>query len=197
MERERDELQTEADRCSGDLCTLRQEEARAQEECRLTAAVNAKQTNQIAEKEGRVCELLGEVEVLRARKVVLMKWLCDGDSEKCDTFSFPDSSSFYACLHSIPYRGLRLELESVREELRSCRENYAVEVLSLTQQLEAERTQRTEGDDKSGRSLVRGGRGQQGSRKAEQLRSQLRGQVEQSNYLRVKLGQCRGEKGLK
>lgn len=80
MERERDELQGEADKCSSDLCTLRRDDAGVQEECRLAAAVNAKQTNQITEKEGCVSELLGEVEVLRARKAVMMKWLCDSDS---------------------------------------------------------------------------------------------------------------------
>lgn len=48
-----------------------------QENCCITAAVNAKQTNQIAEKEGRVSHLLGEVEVLRARKAVVMRWLCE------------------------------------------------------------------------------------------------------------------------
>ena len=82
MEKERDELQSEVEKCSADLCTLRRDDTHVQEECQLTAAVNAKQTNQIAEKEGRVSELLGEVEVLRARKLVMMKWLCDTDNEK-------------------------------------------------------------------------------------------------------------------
>ena len=82
MERERDELQSEVEKCSSDLCTLRRGDAQVQEECQLTAAVNAKQTNQIAEKEGHVSELLGEVEVLRARKVVMMQSLCDTEGEK-------------------------------------------------------------------------------------------------------------------
>ena len=82
MEKERDELLGEAEKCSADLCTLKRGDAQVQEECQLAAAVNAKQTNQIAEKEGCVSELLGEVEVLRARKVVMMKWLCDTEDEK-------------------------------------------------------------------------------------------------------------------
>ena len=82
MERECDEMQNEVDRCTADLCTLRRGETQVTEECRLTAAVNAKQTNQIAEKEGCVSELMGEVEVLRARRSVMMKWLTNTDNEK-------------------------------------------------------------------------------------------------------------------
>lgn len=51
-----------------------------QEDCHLAAAVNARQTNQIAEKEGHVSELLGEVEVLRARKTVVLQWLYGQDN---------------------------------------------------------------------------------------------------------------------
>ena len=82
LEKESGELQSELERCVADLCTLRGEDMEVQEECRLTAAVNAKQTNQIAEKEGCVSELLGEVEVLRARKSVMLKWLCDPQEDK-------------------------------------------------------------------------------------------------------------------
>ena len=82
IERERDEMLGAVEKCSTDLCTLRRDHAQVEEECRLAASVNAKQTNQVAEKEGRVSELLGEVEVLRARKVVMMRWLCDTDNEK-------------------------------------------------------------------------------------------------------------------
>ena len=100
--------------------------------------------------------------------------------------------SFPYRLYSMSFRGLRLELESVREELRNSREGHAAEILSLTQQLAAERERREEGREGregEGRSLVER-RNQQlsGGRRAERLRSRLRSQVEQSNYLRVKLG---------
>ena len=96
-------------------------------------------------------------------------------------------------------RGLRLELESVREELQNCREAHAAETLSLTQQLETERERRErEGDKREGEterstmmSSLGEGRSQRGynnGRRMERLRSKLRNQVEQSNYLRVKLG---------
>ena len=96
-------------------------------------------------------------------------------------------------------RGLRLELESVREELQNCREAHAAETLSLRQQLETKRERRErEGDKREGeteRSMMmsslgegRSQRGYSSSRRMERLRSKLRNQVEQSNYLRVKLG---------
>lgn len=88
-----------------------------------------------------------------------------------------------------------VELEMVKEELRQCKERHEAQVLSLTQQLEMER----ERGEESGRSLVVEGCGQQQrsyNRKLEKLRSRLRGQVEQSNYLRVKLGKP-VKKGLK
>lgn len=77
LDRECSEIQREIDRCTADLCTLRRDDTQVQEDCHLAAAVNARQTNQIAEKERCVSELLGEVEVLRARKAVVLKWLCD------------------------------------------------------------------------------------------------------------------------
>ena len=82
VESERAKLQDEADRCTANLCTLRREDVQLQESCHLTAAVNAKQTNQIVEKEGRVSELMSDVEVLRARKSVVLRWLCDQENEK-------------------------------------------------------------------------------------------------------------------
>ena len=96
-------------------------------------------------------------------------------------------------------RGLRLELESVCEELRNSREAHAAETLSLTQQLAAERERREEeergrreeeGERRLAMSLVEGRNGpnSSGSRRVERMRSRLRSQVEQSNYLRVKLG---------
>ena len=99
--------------------------------------------------------------------------------------------SFPYRLYSMSHRGLRLELESVREELRNSREAHTAEILSLTQQLAAERERREEGreGEGEGRSLVER-RNQQvsGGRRAERLKCRLRSQVEQSNYLRVKLG---------
>ena len=82
VETERGELQAEVDRCAADLCTLQRDSVQVQEDCRLAAAVNAKQTNQIAAKEGHVLELLGEVEVLRARKAVVLKWLCKDETDR-------------------------------------------------------------------------------------------------------------------
>ena len=100
MEGEKTQLREETERCSSDLCTLRREATEVQENCCITAAVNAKQTNQIAEKEGRVSQLLGEVEVLRARKAVVMRWLCergglDGGEKLDENRLVPPSLPFF------------------------------------------------------------------------------------------------------
>lgn len=98
IEQEYGELQNDVDKCTADLSTLRSDDIQVQEECRLAAAINAKQTNHITGKEGCVSGLLGEVEVLRARKAVMMKWLCqDSDDDKlvCELDYIPIFQSLF------------------------------------------------------------------------------------------------------
>ena len=71
------QLQEETDRCVNDLSTLRNENKEVQENCRLAAAINSQHTIQMTEKEEHICQLLGEVEVLRARKSVVLRWMCE------------------------------------------------------------------------------------------------------------------------
>lgn len=105
----------------------------------------------------------------------------------------------YFSLYSILFRSLRLELESIREELQQCQAANFADISSLTQQLEQERLVRErEREVLLGQSVVseggerrRGCRTEGGSgacKRAERLRARLKSQVEQSNYLRVKLG---------
>ena len=101
-------------------------------------------------------------------------------------------------------RSPHLELESVREQLQRCQATHAEEVASLTQrlreterELEAARREEAWGGGEGGTRLdsrdSRGAGQYDGGRlerRAERLRSRLKSQLEQSNYLRVKLGTC-------
>ena len=103
-------------------------------------------------------------------------------------FGFPSLS------HS--NRNLRLELESVHGELERSQAAHQIEIASLTQQLEQEREREREREgveqsvmEGGGRRVCReGGSGGRGCKRAERLRTKLKSQVEQGNYLRVKLG---------
>lgn len=94
-----------------------------------------------------------------------------------------------------------LELESVCEQLEHCQTTRLAEVSSLTQQLrETERqleamrraVEGTGGDSRDPRRGARKAEGERektrAERRIERLQSRLKTQVEQSNYLRVKLG---------
>lgn len=62
-------------RCSQAVSTLRAEAIEVKETNRITGAVNVTREGQIQEREARVSSLLGEVEVLRARKAVVLQFL--------------------------------------------------------------------------------------------------------------------------
>lgn len=62
-------------RCTQAVSTLRAEAIEVKESNRITEAVNVTQSGQIQEREARVSSLLGEVEVLRARKAVVLRFL--------------------------------------------------------------------------------------------------------------------------
>ena len=62
-------------RCGRDVSTLRAEAIEVQESNRITEAVNVTREGQIQEREARVSSLLGEVEVMRARKAVMLRFL--------------------------------------------------------------------------------------------------------------------------
>ena len=101
--------------------------------------------------------------------------------------------------YSIPCRGLHAELDSVREQLQCSQATHSEEVGSLTHRLRETEQQlvaaRGEGDGGTGGDSRRPGRvrGEAGKcrveRRAERLRMKLKTQVEQTNYLRVKLGE--------
>ena len=67
-------------RCSQAVSTLRAEAIEVKETNRITGAVNVTREGQIQEREGRVSSLLGEVEVLRARKAVVLQFLGERES---------------------------------------------------------------------------------------------------------------------
>lgn len=101
------------------------------------------------------------------------------------------------CLCSILLRNL--ELEKVREELEQCRATHLAEISLVTrqlreteEQLEAVRRDMrgTGGDSRDSRGGARKAEGERrrAERRIDRLQSQLKTQVEQSNYLRVKLG---------
>ena len=62
-------------RCTHAVSTLRAEAIEVKESNRITEAVNVTQSSQIQEREAHVSSLLGEVEVLRARKAVVLRFL--------------------------------------------------------------------------------------------------------------------------
>ena len=68
------------------MSTLRAEAIDVQESNRITDAVNVTRERQIHEREARVSSLLGEVEVMRARKAVMLRFLAERERGERDAW---------------------------------------------------------------------------------------------------------------
>ena len=72
---ETSQLQLHTHRCSDDLAVLKAEAVQIKDSQQITDTINATRSAQISERENGLSQLMAEVEVLRARKSIAMKYL--------------------------------------------------------------------------------------------------------------------------